>query len=197
MIFLSGILVDLVPFGDRFWANVPEWENGPAAYWASAGERMVLSHATVDRWRQHRQDNDNHGVLSFGMQTKSGTPIGEISLNWVSAHHRSTEIGISIGNPAYWGGGYGTDALLLVVEYAFEWLDLRRIIVETMALNERVQRQMDKTGFTLEARRLSYWYVGSSAWSDTLIYGMQREEWPGRAALVERLGLKPHAAPEA
>lgn len=191
---LEGILVDLVPFGDRFWAKNQAWVNGPSTVWASAGDVMVLSRASVDRWREHRQETDNGGALIFGVQTKAGTPIGDASLNWVSAHHRTTEIGLSLGDPAYWGGGYGTDALLLIAEYAFEWLDLRRIIVETMALNERVQRQMDKTGFTLEARRLSYWYVGS-AWSDTLVYGMQREEWPGRAALVEKIGLKPHPEP--
>jgi len=28
-------------------------------------------------------------------------------------------------------------------------------------------------------------------WVDGLLYGMLREEWPGREALVERLGLHP------
>ena len=61
--------------------------------------------------------------------------------------------GREIGEPDYWGGGYGTDALLLLIEYAFDTLDMRKVWLNTMSLNERVIRQMEKVGFGLEGRQ--------------------------------------------
>jgi RimJ/RimL family protein N-acetyltransferase len=93
-----------------------------------------------------------------------------------------------IGEPEYWGSGYGTDALLLLVDYAFDELDIRKIWLGTMGLNARVMRQMEKVGFTLEVRQRQAIYA-DSVWYEQLIYGLLREEWPGRPALVEKLGL--------
>jgi RimJ/RimL family protein N-acetyltransferase len=97
-----------------------------------------------------------------------------------------------IGNPDYWGGGYGTDALLLLVDYAFDWLDLRRLWLVTMAPNARVIRQMEKVGFTLECQ-IRQGTLVDGVYHDVLLYGLLREEWPGRTAMIERLGL--HAKP--
>jgi RimJ/RimL family protein N-acetyltransferase len=59
----------------------------------------------------------------------------------------------------------------------------------TMALNARVVRQMEKVGFTLEGRqREGTWVDGKPV--DGLAYGILREEWPGREAVIERIGLK-------
>jgi len=67
---------------------------------------------------------------------------------------------------------------------------LRKVWLATTSANERVMRQMDKVGFVLEgrARRAS---LMDGVWVDGLLYGMLREEWPGREALIERLGLHP------
>jgi RimJ/RimL family protein N-acetyltransferase len=61
-----------------------------------------------------------------------------------------------------------------------------------MSLNARVMRQMEKVGFTLEARRReAVWADGE--WYDELSYAMFREDWPGRAVMIERLGLREKA----
>jgi RimJ/RimL family protein N-acetyltransferase len=87
------------------------------------------------------------------------------------------------------GGGYGTDALLLLVDYAFDWLDLRKVWLVTTSINVRVMRQMEKVGFALEGRLRGAIYA-DGAWYDDLFYGMLRDEWPGHAALVEKLSLR-------
>jgi RimJ/RimL family protein N-acetyltransferase len=90
------------------------------------------------------------------------------------------------------GGGYGSDAMLLIVEYAFRWLDLRRLFLVTMSHNVRAQRQVEKCGFALEGRRraLMYW---NDTYHDWLFYGLLREEWPGQEVMIERLGLRDKA----
>jgi len=89
----------------------------------------------------------------------------------------------------YWGGGYGTDALLLLVDYAFGWLDMRRLWLDTMSSNARVLRQMQKVGFTLEAQLRSV-AIADGQWNDEVVFGLMRDEWPGREAMIARLGLR-------
>jgi len=189
---LEGLLVDLVPLGAAFNAQEHAWENGEAAFWGDMGDRQFLSHATIKRRqesRAERREGEDRLTLPFGIRTKDGTPIGTFFIGWVLPHHRLAMLGAQIGEPDYWGGGYGTDALLLAVDYAFDWLDLRKLWLMTMGPNERVVRQMAKLGITLEARRRQSTAV-DGAWHDVLIYGLLREEWPGRDAMIQRLGLK-------
>jgi RimJ/RimL family protein N-acetyltransferase len=187
---LTGLLVDLVPSGERFDNQVAAWESGPALFWADGGERYIKSQAQFEGMiREWKEEADKTQTVEFGIQTKDGRLIGGIGMNWLSPYHRVANIGAMIGDPAYWGGGYGTDALLLFLDYAFNWLDLRRIFLDTMSINARVIRQMEKVGFTLEGRRREFMY-GDGLWYDGLIYGLLREEWLGRAALIERLGLR-------
>jgi len=107
----------------------------------------------------------------------------------VSYHDRVANLGANIIEADYWGGGYGTDALLLLVDYAFDTLDMRRLFLITMTLNERVLRQMEKVGFLLEGR-MRQATVADGVPYDVVIYGLLREEWPGRPAMIEKLDLR-------
>jgi RimJ/RimL family protein N-acetyltransferase len=193
---LEGILVDLVPYRDRFREIALGWLNSEAEFWAGAGNRPVISKAAHQRrtayWNEEQARCPSPDVW-FGIQTKNGTPIGQVMMVNVLPHHRVAMLGILIGEPDYWGVGYGTDALLLIIDYAFDWLDFRRLWLGTMAINARMSRVAQKIGFRLEACQRGLWYAGG-AWCDSLFYGLLREEWPGRAAMIERLGLKekPH-----
>ncbi len=123
------------------------------------------------------------------MQTKDGTPLGFFGVSDMSFHHRTAMLAARIGEAAYWGGGYGTDALLLLVDYCFDWLDMRRVWLKTMSTNVRVHRQMEKVGFVREGveREATFGDGERCAW---ISYGLLREEWPGRAAMIARLGLR-------
>jgi RimJ/RimL family protein N-acetyltransferase len=189
----EGLLVDLVPYGKKFMDQDHIWWNNDSVFWASMGDRGFSSQASVDR--EHKEwaesDKEESGV-AFGVQAKDGTPLGYFGLNWTSYHDRTANLGASIGNPEYWGGGYGTDALTLLLDYAFYTLDLRKCWLVTMARNERVIRQMEKIGFTLEALHRKATYVDGD-WVDVVSFALFRENWPGRAAVIEKLGLSARA----
>jgi RimJ/RimL family protein N-acetyltransferase len=193
---LEGLLVDLVPYGDRYLEQEHRWHNSEAWWWATAGDREPVSQSAIRRRHQERAEwVEQHGPspsVWFGIQTKEGKPLGDIALGWVMPHYRLSMLGAGIGEPEYWGGGYGTDALLLIVDYAFDWLDLHKLWLGTMSCNVRVLRQMEKVGFVREAVRRQQWY-GDGVWYDDVMFGLLREEWPGREAMIERLGLKARA----
>jgi ribosomal-protein-alanine N-acetyltransferase len=190
---LEGLLIDLVPYDARYKAREHDWHNGPGVYYWSMGGQWIVSQAEIDR--HHREETgepERPTRLRFGMQTKDGTPIGLFGATWIVPHHRLAMLTALIGEPDYWGGGYGTDALLLTVDYLFDWLDMHKVWLMTMSLNARVMRQMEKVNFRLEARYREATYA-SGAWHDALVYGILRDEWPGRAALVEQLKLRPRS----
>lgn len=189
---LEGLLVDLVPRNQVYLDREHVWRNNESSFWSSGGERYIATQAMLraqyERWDEARTQGRDDSV-TFGLQTKAGTPIGFISINWLHTTHRLALLGAKIGEPDHWGGGYGTDALLLIVDYAFDWLDVRKIWLLTTSMNERVQRQMVKCDFKLEARQRRA-ALADGVWYDWLAYGLLREEWPGRDAMITRLALR-------
>jgi len=194
---LEGLLVDLVPYGKAFLDLDYRWMNHEASFWSSGGERPIMSQAMIAarhaRWAEERERAGGERGVAFGVQTKDGKPLGFFGVNWVAPAHRLAMLGAKIGEPEYWGGGYGTDALLLLLDYTFDWLDMRKVWLMTTSMNARVMRQMEKVGFALEARQRQS-ALADGVWYDWLAYGLLREEWAGRATLVERLGLRERAA---
>jgi RimJ/RimL family protein N-acetyltransferase len=189
---LEGLLVDLVPYGEAFEEKHAGWMNRESMFWASMGGRWFATQAGVERHRQEHREREQQGPrlrVDFGIQAKDGTPLGSFAVNWLVPHDRLAMLGAMIHEPDYWGGGYGTDALLLVVDYAFDWLDIRKIWLMTMSLNARVLRQMEKVGFREEGRARQGAYA-DGAWYDAVYFGLLRDEWPGRHAMIDKLGLQ-------
>jgi RimJ/RimL family protein N-acetyltransferase len=194
---LEGILVDLVVQDKTYFELQHKWRNNESQFWGSGGDREPVTHAELERrrqwWLEHGGENNPHRGAYFGVQTKPDAPepskpIGFMSINWMNPTHRWGVLGAVIGEPEYWGGGYGTDGVLLLVDYAFDWFDFHRVWLMTTSVNKRVFRQMEKLGFTLEARRRNAALLDGE-WHDWVYFGMLRTEWPGREALVERLGI--------
>lgn len=189
---LQGVLVDLVPYDDEFEARTVAWMNGPMReWWAMDG---LMTQAGHQRWLERnraRPEAERQQVVQLGILAKDGTPIGSFNLVNINPTHRYAEVGAGIGDPAYWGGGFGSDAMLLLTDYAFNWLDLRRLWLRTSGRNARAQRQVEKCGYTLEARRREQEYY--EGYHDLVYYGLLQSDWPGYAVMAERLDLREKA----
>lgn len=194
MTTLHGLLVDLVPFTSEFPEKMHQHWNNESRLWATMGDDGPVTRAQIDRINEERAEGIERGYTGVGfmMRARDGKIIGTMGLNWVDEWNRCAWLGAWIGEEDYWGGGHGSDGLLLLVEYAFRWLDMRRLALGTMALNERAQRNVEKCGFTLESRSPDGTFVRGRP-VDTLSYGMLRREWRGREALVEELKLREKA----
>lgn len=190
---LNGLLVDLVPYDQDFAALMLDWVNGPMGeWWGRDGLLSQVTHARNQDWSTPDLPPDLRPVV-FGIKVKDGTPIGSVSVFKISAPHGHAEVGAGIGDPAYWSGGFGSDTTLLTVEYAFDWLGLRRLFLTTRGDNVRAQRQVEKCGWTLECVQRAKNRTGRGVEVDTLVYGLLRDEWPGYAIMAQRLNLQDKA----
>lgn len=61
----------------------------------------------------------------------------------------NADIGYWIGE-SYWGKGYGTEAVRLLVRYAFDELKLIRVYASVFESNRASMRVLEKSGFHLE-----------------------------------------------
>ena len=74
--------------------------------------------------------------------------MGLLNLTRVSWISRHAEVGLfAIFDPEYWGHGYGSDALIVLLDIAFSVLDLYNIFLWVEAFNERAIKFYTKIGF--------------------------------------------------
>ena len=73
------------------------------------------------------------------------------------------------------GKGIGTEAARAVLGFAFSGLNLHRISVRVLAINERAIRSYQKCGFQIEGRERETAFIDGK-WHDDLIMGLLEHE---------------------
>ena len=112
----------------------------------------------------------------FMIATADCTPIGTIGLHRIDWISRVATLGISIGEKSHWGGGHGTEAMMLLLQYAFVRSNLRKIELDVHMFNERAIRCYQRCGFVLEGRKRAHVFK-DGVYHDTLSMGVLLEEW--------------------
>jgi RimJ/RimL family protein N-acetyltransferase len=102
--------------------------------------------------------------------------LGDADLEVINRGSREAFVGLGIGERDFWGKGYGTDAMRLLLRYAFLELGLRRVTLNVFEYNQRAIRSYEKAGFRLEGRQRQYIQREGHRW-DLLYMGILREEW--------------------
>jgi RimJ/RimL family protein N-acetyltransferase len=112
---------------------------------------------------------------SFAIEA-DGKFIGPCALFQFDHVAHTCALGITIGDKAYWGQGYGREAVNLLLEYAFQLQNIRRVYLTVNGNNERAIRAYQACGFVEEGRlRAHVWSNG--AYVDLVYMGILRDEW--------------------
>lgn len=73
--------------------------------------------------------------------------IGSISLMNIKNVHRTAELGIFIGDEGHLSHGYGSEAIMLLLDYGFNQLNLNNVYLKVLSFNKRAQKAYEKCGF--------------------------------------------------
>ena len=92
--------------------------------------------------------------------------IGFISIKGINEAKASAELGIGIMEKEYRGRGYGTEALKLAANYAFNDLGLRLLGLTVFPTNQRATRSYEKVGFRKRKVLKRSWLMPSGEYVD-------------------------------
>jgi len=120
---------------------------------------------------------DNRDEVQFAVCDSADNAFlgvtGLHGLSWIARH---AEFRILLGVKERWGRGMGTEALCLVLAYAFELLNLNKVWLGVNAANTRAARSYEKAGFVAEGKLRAEVYRGG-AYHDVLRFSLLRSEY--------------------
>lgn len=155
---LSGDLICLKPFSLYHKKITRIWSNDPAIMRFLGRARPVgaIEHEEWFNSLHKRQD-----AVYFAIETKSEEiHIGNVWLTNIDQRHRKAEIQIMIGASEDQSRGAGSEAIRLITEYAFSYLNLHKVYAYVLSLNPRAKKAFEKCGFSLEGT------LRKDRWSD-------------------------------
>jgi len=138
---------------------------------------VLFSEKVNEKWLDDSLLNERNDNFLFGIRLLSDDRlVGAIGLGGIDWNNRSSYVGIGIGEQVDWGKGYGTDAMRLVLGYAFRELNLHRISLNVFEYNPRAVASYLKAGFMEEGRERGYLNRAGRRW-DVIYMGILRTEW--------------------
>ena len=154
------------------------WENdlevtlplGDEAYTPSSPERARDIIADALKRGEHV-----FSIIDLGTEEA----IGRGMLFNVDLVNRAAMLGIVIGEKGCWGQGYGADATRLLLEYAFNLLNLNSVMLGVFAFNERAIALYRGAGFREIGRRRQARIIGGRK-HDVILMDILAEEFESR-----------------
>ncbi len=103
------------------------------------------------------------------------TAIGHVALHRIELDHRRAEVGFALSR-THWGGGLMSQALAMLVSFAFETMQLHRLEADVDPRNASSLRLLARHGFVTEGH-LRERFLVSGEWCDSVMLGLLRTEW--------------------
>jgi ribosomal-protein-alanine N-acetyltransferase len=172
--FLIGPTVYLRPLEREDVATLVAWFNDPeVTHFLQRYRPMTRLEEEAYLERLAHSDSD----LALGIAVcATDRLIGTTGLHHFDNRNRQAMFGISIGDKNAWGQGYGKEATRLMVQHAFQTLNLNRVWLHVYEYNERAIHLYQKLGFRTEGRLRQDNFRDGRYW-DTLVMAVLREEW--------------------
>lgn len=151
------------------------------AYWFNQPQIMFQCGFTehTNRETEIRYINEYHKTgdsVWFTITDTEGSIIGETGLLRMFPVWHCTDLTIIIPDPEKQNRGYGTEAIRLMLDMAFNEYEMNRISVGVVGLNESALAFYKKIGFRQEGIQEQGYYCNGK-YSDFVMMRILREEW--------------------
>lgn len=114
--------------------------------------------------------------FQFAIESKEmGLLIGDCALQVDGQESYRAEIGFTLARE-HQGKGFASEAVSRLLDYAFEALELHRVVAITDCRNEPSWALLERVGLRREGHFLqNVWFKGE--WSDEYLYAVLKDEW--------------------
>ena len=124
-----------------------------------------------------KDQNEDPNSIALSVHTLADDRlIGFVAFDGVNWRHGDTFVAIGIGDPAYRGNGYGTEAMRVMLRYGFLELNLQRVQLNVFSYNERAIKSYLKVGFVVDGRQRGMLRRDGQRW-DFVYMSVLRAEW--------------------
>ena len=155
----------------------------------NSSARPMQSPKAVAKWMEEEVGQMSPASYLFSIRTLDDDKlIGELGLDVVDWSGRDAFVGLGIGETEYWSKGYGTEAMNILLRFAFSEINLGRMTLTVFEYNPRAIRSYEKAGFQHEGRLRKILNKEGTRW-DMLYMGILREEWLERNVDALRLAV--------
>lgn len=171
---LRGKRLSLVPLeASDVKAVVPFFSNIDALYYYLPDKLLPRNEEQL----RHLMEDWNDGVSNIAFACRyEGRTIGLISLSDIDFVSGHGELGVMISDEAYRGQGMATEAITLLLDYAFGELRLHRVYVRVAPENDTSLRLFQKVGFVEEGRMREV-MRRRDGYIDLLFFGLLENEY--------------------
>ena len=136
---------------------------------------ILFSDKAIRGWIE--KDQEKNDLFVFGIRALADDRlVGELGLGYARNNRAETFMGIGLGEREDWNKGYGTDAVRLILRFAFLELNVHRVSLSVFEYNPRAKRAYEKAGFVEEGRVRGALLREGRRW-DEIFMGVLRPEW--------------------
>ncbi|MCD6550090.1 GNAT family N-acetyltransferase [bacterium] len=139
------------------------------------GRYLPVSEIGEENWVREIERKKDVIVFTI-VDKKTEKSIGNCGFHKIDFRNQRAELGIFIGEKEYWGKGYGTEALELLISYGFTQLNLHSIASLVVSSNERSVRLHKKLGFKEQGRMRQRVFLDNQ-FKDMIYFDMLKSEW--------------------
>ena len=131
-----------------------------------------------------KQVEEDKNLYHFMIRAKEDDRlIGKAVIQWVEWTNGNAWVHLGIGSADDQRKGYGSQALSMLVRFAFAELNLFRLSARVPEYNEPAIALFNKFGFVEEVRRRQALDRDGRRW-DLIVFGLLNSEWQNQAKLV-------------
>lgn len=133
--------------------NYSNWLNNPSVNIYNNHCRFPVGIEDLKTYILNKNSSKNDLFLAI-IEKGSGEHIGNIilqNINWID---RNAEIAFLLGEKKFWSKGYMFSAGALLINHAFNQLNMHRIYLGTSSKNIGMQKLAIKLGFVKEGERI-------------------------------------------
>lgn len=128
-----------------------------------------------------KQVEEDKNLYHFAIRAREDDRlIGKATIQWIEWSNGNGFLRLGIGAAEDRRKGYGTQALKMLLRFAFAELNLYRVTAIVPEYNEGAVALLKRAGFTEEVRRRKALDRDGRRW-DFLTFGLLKEEWLERA----------------
>ena len=162
-----------------------ERDDHEAVHFLNYGTPLPKSRRDADAFAErYAEFGSRDERIMWSIETHDGQLVGGINLHSMDLKNGTFQTGTRIYR-GHRARGYGIEAKVLVLRYAFFELRYQKYEVRCLATNDPMVRHMARLGATLEGRIRRHVYTQGD-YVDELAYGLTREEFEARLAELER-----------